>query len=210
MLEGVNTVKVEQSELIRNITKAYFHNPYILRLSCVDLIQFVERFTRFNLYPEIKLVGFLEQRNWERIVRNYLEEFHSFIEFQRNIQASFSRSTGEDVDAIRTIIVNPLPVDSRIIQELRRRVHHEEGDDVIKIIEAFSPRFGHIPAIPLILISQDWFSDGELKARALSILDDPKSLWNTFAHHCDHFIQSSNNIGNEFFRILGHKTIPPS
>lgn len=199
--------KLDKSTLIDNIKRGYFHNPYIAKLSCVDIIQFIERFIRFDLYPSIDIVGVKDQREWERLVRNYLEEVHSFIDIQRKIAAGFSKFVEIDLEPVCRSIIEPVPIDSKIVQELRRRVHHE-SIHIIYICETWD-RGGYIPAIPHIQISDEWFSDELIKARVRETWDNRKLLWHLFGTHCDHFIDTSNSIGNVLLEKLGQPIVQP-
>lgn len=199
--------KLDKHTLIGNIHRGYFHNPYIAKLSCVDIVQFIERFIRFDLYPRIDIVGVKDQREWERLVRNYLEEAHSFIDIQRKVAAGFSKFMEVDLEPICRPIIDPIPIDSKIIQELRRQIHHE-SISIIHILETIGP-YGHIPAIPYIQISEDWFTDESIKTRVREIWNNPRLLWSMFGTHCDHFVNTSNAIGNVLLEKLGQPPILP-
>jgi len=200
--------KITKGELKSNIERCYFHHAYIAKLSCVDIIQFFERFTRFNLYPRIEIVGVTGQREWERLVRNYLEEVHSFIDLQRRVVSAASEFSGTDLKEIARSIYLPLPVDSIIINELRRQIHHESVH-IIYVAEMFGSSFGMIPAIPHIRIEKDWFTDEGVKARLKELQEKPEHLSLIFGTHCEHFISSSNAIGNSLLERFGFPRIAP-
>lgn len=192
-------------DLKANIERAYFHYPYIAKTSCVDIIQFVERFTRFELYPNIQMFGVSDHRNWERLVRNYLEEVHSFIDLQRKTFPAITTFLGKELEADRKAIIEPIPIDSLIIQELRRQVHHE-NTHLVHITTA-GTRAGIYPAIPLVQINRTWFKRQEIIDRVDEVMENPETLWHVFGHHCDHFVHSSNKIGNMLLEHLGY---PPA
>lgn len=201
------TNSLHRHNLKSSIERVYFHNPYIVKTSCVDIIQYIERFTRFGLYPNVQMFGVSNSRNWERLVRNYLEEAHSFIDLQRRTIAAVEKYLGNDLEAERKAIIEPIPVDSSIIKELRTQIHHEDAA-LINIVASYGGGQNY-PAIPMVMIRRDWFKKKEEIDRVDEVMNNLGLLWHVFGTHCDHFVNSSNKIGNMLFEHLGYPTIPP-
>lgn len=188
-------------DLKSNIERVYFHNPYIAKTSVVDIVQFIERFIRFELFHDIHMFGVSDHRNWERLVRNYLEEVHSFIDLQRRTFSAVENLLDKDLAVERKVLIEPIPIDSLIIKELRNRVHHE-SNHLIFISETVTTS-GVYPAIPLVMLNWNWFSQQELIDRVKEVMTNPERLWLVFGNHCDHFVNSSNKIGNMLLEKLG-------
>jgi|GEM_PF-2058993 len=199
---------LEKHNLKLNIERVYFHNAYVAKTSFVDLIQFVERFIRFELFHSIRMLGVSDSRNWERLVRNYLEEVHSFIDLQRRTFSLVKQLLGQDFAAERRAIVEPLPIDSLIIQELRRQVHHESAH-IIFITET-ATKAGDYPAIPIVMLRSTWFSEQAVIDRVVDVMTNPERLSLVFHTHCDHFVNSSNRIGNMLLEKLGFPSSKPT
>ena len=95
-------------DLKTNVERVYFHYPYIAKTSVVDIIQYIERFIRFELYSDITMFGVSDHRHWERLVRNYLEEVHSFIDLQRKTFSAVEKFLDKDLAAERNAIIDPI------------------------------------------------------------------------------------------------------
>lgn len=194
-------------ELKSNIERVYFHNPYIVRTSLVDIIQFIERFIRFDLFHDITMFGISDQRNWERLVRNYLEEVHSFIDLQRRTFSAVENLLNHNFSAERTEILEPISIDSMIIKELRNQVHHESNHLIF--ISETETTSGMYPAIPIVRLDRSWFNEQMVIDRVDDVMTNPERLWHVFGSHCEHFVISSNRIGNMLLDKLGIQNVKP-
>jgi len=111
-------------ELIQQINKAYTHNPYILKKSLIEIVQFIEEFTKYRMYDQYETVGLSEQLKWESLILIYCELFHSFVDKQRKIYKIYKDLTGLNLDKERNEIINTSVIEHKILIELRNAIHH--------------------------------------------------------------------------------------
>ena len=81
----LGTSMTTKHELEQNVKIAFGHLPYMFKRTCVEIIQFFELFTKYDLINANTDVGFSEQMRWESLVESYLEKTHSCIDKQRKI-----------------------------------------------------------------------------------------------------------------------------
>jgi hypothetical protein len=111
-------------ELHQNVNIAFGHFPYMLKRTCVEIIQFIELFVKYDIINAQTDTGFAEQLRWESMVESYLEKTHSYVDKQRKVYSNVCDELGINLDVERDAIVLPISIEHAIVTKLRRAHHH--------------------------------------------------------------------------------------
>ena len=110
------------------IFRAFSHNSYLLKVSYVDIIQFIERFVKYRLYDGREALGLFEQSQWEILVTVYCIQFKSFLEKQKKL---INDSVPQYKEASEIWSLHDLrknTIECKIIISLRNALEHSAGN----------------------------------------------------------------------------------
>ncbi len=182
---------MKKREAEEKIQIAFVHYGYMLKRSCVEIIQFFELFLKYEIFNRYTGVGMTEELKWESLVESYLEKSHNYIEKQRRVYTNINRAFDLNLDDARTNIIQPVTLEHKVITKLRNSNHHSE-----LFITAFYQRSdmdgmsAPIPALRYYLCELN-----EDEKRFTNELENNKDgVVKLFTTHCEQFITKSNKM----------------
>lgn len=186
---------------VRN--RIYYHNPYVLKKTSVELIHFFEKFYKYELYNQTGFAGAAEQIEWERLLFVYLEQLHSYIDLRNKIEKQLVKHCGLDRDefySFKKELLSAAPPDCEIVRKLRNKMHHE----AIALTRIVSVGGGKVryDAIPSVMWKREWFKDQEVLNRLKEIEEDPKVFEETIRLSFTSFSMISQGLGQKFDSYL--------
>ena len=194
-------------KLKQNIKISFFHYPYLLKKACIDIVQFIELHTRFEMYNQYDTHGFYEQLRWESLVMNYLELQHSYIDKQRKTNSNFTDHTGIDLNQKREDIIGMPTIEHQLLSKARRAIHHKAYS--ITHFSAVPDKNNKSMPSPDITWHNIELNSDERTYVTENFFNGGDKLSTLFLSHCKMFITTSSKLGNMYLNEENYK-IPQS